>query len=120
MTLTRHGCCAQALLRCAAQCVHTYVRAATGAVAQGVAAAGIDVALPRKVGLLAVLLEGVSEQGGFPRALIEQHIPPFILDTWMSCCSDVGPVQCDAFCVGQAQHVHGWLLVVLCTISCTP
>ena len=42
-------CCAQALLQCAAACVHTYVRAATGAVAQGVAAAGIDVALPRKV-----------------------------------------------------------------------
>ena len=74
----------QALLQCVAQCVHTYVRAATGAVAQGVQAAGIDVALPRQIGLLVALLEGVAEAGGFPQALLEQHMPPFVLDTWLS------------------------------------
>ena len=75
---------AQAMLQAAAACIHAHVRAATGAVAQGVAAAGIEVALPRLIGTLTGLLEGVAEHGGFPRALLERHIPPFILDTCMS------------------------------------
>ena len=51
--------CAQVFLQCMAQCVRTYVHAATGAVAQGVQAAGIDVALPRKIGLLLAFAEQV-------------------------------------------------------------
>jgi hypothetical protein len=66
------------------QCVRTYVRAATGAVAQGVQAAGIDVALPRNVGILVAVVEDVCAHGGLSQGFVHQYIPPFITDTWLS------------------------------------
>ena len=75
---------AQVFLQCVAQCVHTYVGAATGAVAQGVQAAGIDIALPRKIGLLIAFVEQVASFGGFSPALLQQHVPPFLADAWLS------------------------------------
>lgn len=74
----------QVFLQCVGQCIQVYVQTATGAVAQGVQAAGIDVALPRKIGTLVAFVESVSEFGGMSLSLVHQFIPPFISDTWLS------------------------------------
>lgn len=76
--------CTQVFLQCVRQCICMYVQTATGAVAQGVQAAGIDVAMPRKIGVLVAFLEDVTEFGGMSQSLVQQHIPPFIADTWLS------------------------------------
>ncbi|KAK9917364.1 hypothetical protein WJX75_003552 [Coccomyxa subellipsoidea] len=79
-----HPCYAEVFLQCVGQCIQVYVQTATGAVAQGVQAAGIDVALPRKIGTLVAFVESVSEFGGMSLSLVHQFIPPFISDTWLS------------------------------------
>lgn len=66
------------------QCARTYVQTATGAVAQGVQAAGIDIALPCKIGTLVAMIQDVSSFGGLPEAMVHDKIPPFIVDTWLS------------------------------------
>ena len=74
----------QVFLECMGQCICTYVHAATGAVAKGVQAAGIDVALPRKIGTMVAFANEISAFGGFAEGLMQQHIPPFVTDTWLS------------------------------------
>ncbi len=61
----------------------TYVQAATGPLAQGVQAAGIDVALPPTVGILLTFAQEAAAFGMVPNAVLEQCIPPFIADTWL-------------------------------------
>ena len=74
----------QVILQHAGQWVRAYVQAATGSVAQGIEAAGIEVALPQNVGLLLAFLDELGRYGNLPRSLIVQHVPPFIYDTWLS------------------------------------
>jgi hypothetical protein len=57
---------------------------ATSAVARGVQAAGIDVTLPAEVGGLAALVEQLGRQGTISRGMMQQHVPPLILDLWLS------------------------------------
>ncbi len=76
--------CLQVFLQCVRHCIQMYVQTATGAVAQGVQAAGIDVALPSKIGTLVAFVESVAECGGFSESLVHQYVPPFIADTWLS------------------------------------
>ncbi|CAL8464950.1 g4485 [Coccomyxa elongata] len=79
-----HPCYADVFLHCMRQCIQMYVQTATGAVAQGVQAAGIDVALPSKIGTLVAFVESVAEYGGMSHSLMHQYVPPFIADTWLS------------------------------------
>jgi hypothetical protein len=80
------ACCAwlQVFLHRIGQCVCTYVQAATGPLAQGVQAAGIDVALPPTVGVLVAFAQEAAAFGMLPDAVLERCIPPFIADTWLS------------------------------------
>ena len=65
------------------QCICTYVHAATGPLAQGVQAAGIDVALPQTVGCLVTFAQDIASFAHVPEATSQRHIPPFIADTWL-------------------------------------
>ena len=75
--------CAQAVLRLAGKWVRSYVQAVTGSVAQGIEAAGIQVALPREVGTLLAFLRELGRFGDVPDSLVARHIP-FVYDTWLS------------------------------------
>lgn len=74
---------AQVFLQSIGQCICTYVHAATGPLAQGVQAAGIDVALPQTVGCLVTFAQDIASFGNVSEAIVQSHIPPFIADTWL-------------------------------------
>ena len=74
---------AQVLLQSVGQCICTYVHAATGPLAQGVQAAGIDVALPQTVGCLVTFAQDIASFGSIPEATLQSLIPSFIADTWL-------------------------------------
>ena len=73
----------QVFLQSIGQCVCTYVQAATGPLAQGVQAAGIDVALPQTVGCLVTFAQDVAGYAAVPEETLQRYIPPFIMDTWL-------------------------------------
>lgn len=73
----------QVFLQSMGQCVCTYVQAATGPLAQGVQAAGIDVALPQTVGCLVTFAQDIAAFATIPEETLQQYLPPFIMDTWL-------------------------------------
>ena len=73
----------QVFLQSIGQCVCTYVQAATGPLAQGVQAAGIDVALPQTVGCLVTFAQAIAAFALVSEETLQQYIPPFIMDTWL-------------------------------------
>lgn len=73
----------QVFLQSMGQCVCTYTQAATGPLAQGVQAAGIEVALPQTVGCLVTFAQDIAVFGVVPEGGLERYIPPFIMDTWL-------------------------------------
>jgi len=73
----------QVFLQSIGQCVCTYVHAATGPLAQGVQAAGIDVTLPQTVGCLVSFAQDIAVFANLPEATLQRYIPPFIADTWL-------------------------------------
>ena len=77
------GACLQAFLQSIGQCVCTYVQAATGPLAQGVQAAGIDVALPQTVGCLVTFAQDIAAFASVTEQTLQRYIPPFIMDTWL-------------------------------------
>ena len=74
---------AQVFLQSIGQCICTYLHAATGPLAQGVQAAGIDVALPQTVGCLVTFAQDIASFASVPEETLQSHIPPFIADTWL-------------------------------------
>ena len=64
--------------------VKSYVQAVTGSVAHGIEAAGIQVSLPREVGIVMAFLEEMGRYNAFPDQLVSKSIP-FVYDTWSSC-----------------------------------
>ena len=73
----------QIFLQSMGQCVCTYVQAATGPLAQGVQAAGIDVALPQTVGCLVTFAQDIAAFAAVSEETLQQYLPPFIMDTWL-------------------------------------
>ena len=61
-----------------------YVQAVTGSVAHGIEAAGIQVSLPREVGIVMAFLEEMGRFDALPDQLLSKSIP-FVYDTWSSC-----------------------------------
>ena len=64
------------------QCVRAYLKTATGATAQGIAAAGVKMVLPQEVQRTVAFVCEMCELGGWSRRRAERFIPPFLLDVW--------------------------------------
>ena len=85
----------QAFLASAAAFTNAYLGAATGAIAAGVVAAGIDVPIPREVGHMVAFLAEVSRGGLVSAADVEQYLPPFLLDNWLTLLDGYGTNEWD-------------------------
>jgi len=70
-------------LRHVGQYVRAYLKTATGATAQGIAAAGVKMVLPQEVQRTVAFICEMCEVGGWKRKRAESFIPPFLLDVWM-------------------------------------
>ena len=55
--------------------MRTYLAEATGSVAKGVAAAGLDVSLPADVSRFAAFVEELALHARLPQGLVQSHLP---------------------------------------------
>ena len=69
----------QGLLQLMGQCMRTYLAEATGSVAKGVAAAGLDVSLPADISRFAAFADELERHARFPPGLVRSHLPPIFV-----------------------------------------
>lgn len=70
-------------LRYVGQYIRSYLRTATGSVARGMVAAGVDVSLPEEVRCAVAFVSEICKVGEWVRESAEKFIPPCLLDGWV-------------------------------------
>lgn len=70
-------------LRYIGQYIRSYLKTATGSIARGVVAAGVDVSLPEEVRCAVAFVSEICKVGDWARESAEKFIPPCLLDGWV-------------------------------------